>query len=119
MTFQPHPYLKRWRRSSWWTRLGEGDLPLIVSAQGFLQFRALFVAHDIEVNVDSLDVRHLHDRVDHPIGDRAAHGAAFDRQIDPDLDHPAFSDVDALEHAYLGDRSIDLRIIDSGEGFTD
>ena len=97
------------------SRLGEGDLLLVASAQQLLQLGALIVVHDIEVDIHFRDVRNLHDRIDNPVGDGRAHRAPLDRQIDTDLDHPALADVDALEHADLGDRSINLWVVDGCE----
>ena len=88
------------------------------TAEQLLQLQALFFAHDIELDKYFGDVRHFADRSHHAFGDGLAHRAAGDSEVDTDLDFAA-GDFDALEHADLGDRAMDLRVLDGGEGSLD
>ena len=99
--------------------LGEGNHALIASTQRPLEFGALLVVHDIELHAHLGDSRHGGDRLGDSRGDGLAHGAAGDGEVDADGDQPGGIDVDGLQHADLGDRPMDLGILDRGEGGVD
>ncbi len=58
------------------------------------------------------DRRH---RVGDPAGDGVLHRAAGHGQVDRDLDLAVVEDADVLDHAQLGDRTVDLGVLDTGE----
>ena len=86
-----------------------------MTPEKFLEVGALLVAHDVEVDVHQRDVGHLHDCLDDPIGDGAAHGAALDGEVDADINDSTVVNVDALEHADLGYRPVDFGIVNGRE----
>ena len=86
-----------------------------MTAEKLLQVGALFVAHDVELDIYRRHVGHLLDRFDDPIGDGAAHRTALDGEVDADIDDTTVVDVDALEHADLGDRPMDFGVVNGCE----
>ena len=86
-----------------------------MTPEKLLQVGALFVAHNVEVDIHRRDVGYLHDRLHDPIGDGAAHGTALDGEVDADIDNTTVVYIDALEHADLGDRPMDFGIVNSRE----
>jgi hypothetical protein len=100
--------------------LGEGDLLFRApSAQLALEFLALLLAHHIQVDLDPGHARQLADRRGHVPGDGIAQRAAGHGQVDIDPDHAALAHGDVLDHPELGDRTVDLGIVDPRQGLRD
>jgi hypothetical protein len=80
-----------------------------------LQCLALLGAHHVELDLDAGHPGDALDRRGHLAGDLVAHRAAGDRQehLDPDL--AARLDPHRLDHAQLGDRPADLRVVHGGQ----
>ena len=87
------------------SRLGERDHGFArVAAQLLAQFGALLVVHHVEADLDRAGARHIGDRGRHLLGDLGLLRARLGGQVDPDVHAAVGVDVDALDHAELGDR---------------
>ncbi len=88
----------------------------LAAAQPALQLAALLLAHHVEVDLDPADAGQLADGAGDVAGDGVAQRAARHRQPDVDPDGPVGRDLHVLDHAQLGDRAVDLGVVDAGQG---
>src|SRR5690606_29804351 len=87
-----------------------------VAAELGLQLLALLLAHHVELQLDRADAVDLGDGVDDVPTDGVLHRAAGHCEIDADPHRAVRGDVDALDHAEVGDGAPDLGVDDGGEG---
>src|SRR6202042_1380562 len=101
-------------------RLGERDDALRLAApERGLQLAALLLAHHVQLDPDSPHAVELADRGGHVPGDGVAQRTAGHGQEDVDPDGTVASHLDVLDHAEIGDRTVDLRVVDAGERLGD
>ena len=91
----------------------EGDLAYrVVAAQQGLQSLALLGAHHVELDDHGRDATEAGDRCRHPLGQGVLHRAPRDRQVDRDSRSAVGVDGRGLDHPDVGDRPVDLRVLD-------
>ena len=98
--------------------LGERDLVRrgVGAADGLAQGLALRVVHHVEARpLHAGHAGHPGDRLGDPGGDRLAHRAARHGEVDGDVDPALGVAADVLDHAELGERAVDLRVLDGGQ----
>ena len=101
-------------------RLGERDLLRgLAAAQFGLELAPLFLAHHVQIHAYGGDTRQLADRGRYLPGDRVTQRAAGHGQENAHQHHSARRDLDALHHAQIGDRPVDLGIVHGGQRLSD
>ena len=96
--------------------LGERDLPLrLAVAQPILETGPLLGGHHTEMQVDASDPGNRADGRRDVLGDGVLQWAAGDGEQHGHVDQAGVIDLDRVHHSEVGDRSLDLRVVDRGQ----
>jgi hypothetical protein len=100
--------------------LGEGDLALgLPAAEDLLEAGALLGGHHAQGQVHVGDAGDAAERPGDVTGDRLLERAPRHREQHGQVHDPAVVDVDRVDHAELGDRALDLGVVDGRQGGVD